>query len=178
MKIINEDDNSITIEVGFVRSISLFIRLLGGVLSFFSCLALITEGINIISFILLLIVASLYPIMVASGSVVVTRDRLIIKKKLWFKTTETIIDISRYSEINVLHQLTYASNGGAAKQYSYLVLKQSGSFGSLSLGDYFWCYYTKDEHDFEKVIKLLSKNDSRKVSYDEDSSKWFNIDCK
>ena len=146
--------------------------------SFVSCLALITEGVNIISFILLLIVFSLCPIMVASGLVVVTSNHLITKNKLWLKTTEVTIDISRYNDINVLHQLTYASNGGAAKQYSYFVLKQSGSLSSLSLGDYFWCYYAKDEHAFEKVIKLLSKNDSRKVYYDESSSKWFNVDCK
>jgi hypothetical protein len=177
MKIINEDNHSITVEIGFLKQLSLFIRLLGGVFGVIVVASLITEGINIISFILLLIVVLLYPLMVAKGTIVITHDALIETKKTWLKTNSVTRGIANYDEIDVLHQLTYASNGGTAKQYSYLVLKQSGpsAFGSLSLGDYFWCYYAKDESDFKKVINLLSKNDSRKVFYDKDSSDWFNV---
>jgi hypothetical protein len=177
MKIINEDNNSITVEIGFLKQLSLFIRLLGGFFGVIVIASLVTEGINIISLILLLIVFLLYPLMVAKGTIVITHDSLVETKKTWLKTNRVTKDIANYDEIEVLHQLTYASNGGTAKRYSYLVLKQSGpsAFGSLSLGDYFWCYYSKDEGDFKKVIKLLSKNNSRKVSYDKDSSDWFNV---
>jgi hypothetical protein len=175
MKIINQDNNSITVEIGFLKQLSLFIRLIGGVFTVIVVASLVTEGINIISFILLLVVVLLYPLMVAKGTIVITHDALIETKRTWLKTNKVTTDITHNDEIDVLHQLTYASNGGTAKRYAYLVLKQSGpsAFGPLSLGDYFWCYYAKDENDFKKVIKLLSKNDSRKVSYDEDSSEWF-----
>lgn len=178
MKIINEDNNSITVEIGYLRDLSLLIRLIGGFFGVIVVASLVTEGANIISFILLLVVVLLYPLMVAKGTVLLTHDTIFETKKTWFETKKVTRDIAHYDEIEVIHQLTYAANGGNSKRYSYLNLKKSGSSlrGLLSLGDYFRCYYAKDEDDFKKVIELLSRNDSRKVSYDEDSADWFNFE--
>ena len=81
MKIINQDNNSITVEIGFLKQLSLFIRLIGGVFTVIVVASLVTEGINIISFILLLVVVLLYPLMVAKGTIVITHDALIETKR-------------------------------------------------------------------------------------------------
>lgn len=177
MKIISENSQSITVEIIVLKQLSSLIRLLGGAAAFIGVVSLINEGINIISSTLILIALLLYPVMIAKGSVVISKDKLVERRRIWLRTTEIVRDISRYNNIEVHHQLTYAANGGNSKRYSYLVLnKSSGSkLDSLPLDQLFCCFYTKDEVDFKKVIELLSRNDSRKVTYDKESSDWFNV---
>jgi hypothetical protein len=177
MKIIHGDNHSITVEVGYVRDLSLFCRILGGVIGLITLMSLITKGVSIELLILILIFLFLYPLMLAKGLVVITSKSIVERKKIWLKAIENRIDIHRYDEIKVIHGFTDSSNGGDAKQYSYLVLSKEGlSVEDLSLGQFFRCYDTKkDIKNFKKVINLLSKNDSRKVSFDEDSLEWFNV---
>jgi hypothetical protein len=175
MKIISENSQSITVEIIVLKQLSSLIRLLGGFAGFIGVVSLINEGINIISSILILITLLLYPMMIAKGAVVISKDKLVERRRIWLRTAEIVRDISRYNKIEVLHQLTYAANGGNSKRYSYLVLNKSGGtkLDSLPLDQLFCCYYTKDEINFQKVINFLSSNNLREVSYDEDSSTWF-----
>jgi len=122
--------------------------------------------------------------MFAGGVIVITKDNIIEKKKVWLKSTEVIKDISHYNEVKVLPKITYAANGGNSRHYLCLILKKEGSsdcYNSFSLTgnpllleEYFRCYYKKKEiKDFKQVISFLSKNNARKVSYDEVAPSWF-----
>jgi hypothetical protein len=176
MKIIHENNYSITIEIGYVRDISLICRILSGVIGLITLASLITKGVSIELLILVLILILLYPFMMAKGSVVVTSKDIVERKKVWIKSIEKRMDIYRYDEIEVLHGFTDSSNGGDARQYVYLLLNKesSSAIEPLSLGQFFRCYDTKkDISNCNKLINILSKNNTRKVSYDEESLSWF-----
>lgn len=184
MNLIHNDNNSVEIEIGFVRGIRLISRIISVFFGVIIVTSLIAEGINIISLLLVFVPILLYPFMTANGTIVITAKKILERKRIWRNTTEVSTDISHYDEVKVVRQITSSDgNGGRSKIYLTLILKKEGSsdiYNSFSnsnpwlFENYLRCYDVKKEmNDFKKVISFLSTSNARKISYDEESLPWF-----